>query len=131
MGIWMPSVPFPYSGRVSPSGPAARAVYTQAVTVPPPTIGFGVRTSPSGLIEMFAVIGVPPVEAEIVAVVAEVTPFVVTVNVTTVDPAGITTVAGTVAEALFEERVMVVPPTGAGVASVTVPTDGFPAETMG
>ena len=67
MGIWMPSVPFPYSGRVSPSGPAARAVYTQAVTVPPPTIGFGVRTSPSGLIEMFAVIGVPPVEAEIVA----------------------------------------------------------------
>ncbi len=54
---------------------------------------------------------------------------VVTVNVPVVAPAAIIRLAGTVAAALSEARVSVYPPTGAGLARVTVPTELLPPST--
>jgi hypothetical protein len=56
---------------------------------------------------------------------------VVIVNVALVAPAATVTDAGAVAaEVLFEDKVTVIPPVGAGPLSVTVPVEGVPAVTV-
>src|SRR5262249_5496089 len=78
----------------------------------------------TGLTVSVADFVIPPAEAEIVTAVEAVTPFVVTVNVVLVAPAGTVTLAGTVATAvLLLERVTTVPPAGAGALRVTVPCE--------
>ena len=58
--------------------------------------------------------------------VTAVTGIVVAVKVTVVAPSGTTTLAGTVAAALAEARVIVEPPVGAGPLIVRVPVEGVP-----
>jgi hypothetical protein len=70
-----------------------------------------------------AVLDIVPSVAIILAVVARLTCFVVTVNVAVVCPAGTVTVAGTVAEVLLLARVITRPPVGAGPDMVTVPVE--------
>ncbi len=67
--------------------------------------------------------------AVIVAVWLDVTPTVETVNVAVVAPEATTTDAGTVAAALSEASVTVIPPTGAGLLIVTVPVELTPPRT--
>ena len=58
------------------------------------------------------------------------TALVLIVNVAVVEPAGMVTLAGTVATAvLLLDRFTVVPPVGATVFNVTVPVEGFPPVT--
>ena len=57
------------------------------------------------------------------------TPVVVITNVADNCPTGTVTVAGTVAEALLEPRLTIVPPLPAGPERVTVPVDELPPET--
>jgi hypothetical protein len=84
------------------------------VTVPvegvPPTTDVGLNANPvnvAAVIPSGAVADVPSAEAVIVAVAFDVTALVVTVNVAELEPAGIVTVAGTVALALLDERLTV------------------------
>lgn len=58
-----------------------------------------------------------------------ITGVVDTLNVADVEPAGTVTVAGTVADALFEDIVQTTPPVGAGLLNVTVPTGALPPTT--
>ena len=72
-------------------------------------------------------VSLPPLLAEIVTDLAEVTVFVVIVRVATVLPAGTVTLAGTVATAVeLLVRVTTAPPDGAGPVKVTVPVDEVP-----
>ena len=64
--------------------------------------------------------------AEIVTGVELATAEVVTVKVAVVWPAGIETLAGTVAAGLLDESVTLTPAAAAGAVSVTVPVDEFP-----
>ena len=66
----------------------------------------------------FAVFVTPPEAAEIVGVPAD---TVVTENVALELPLGMVTDAGTVAEALLDERLTLAPPEPAGQTRVTVP----------
>jgi len=63
-----------------------------------------------------------------VTVAAAATVF--TANVAFVDPAGTTTLAGTVAALLLLASVIVAPPVGAAADRVTVPVTGEPPETV-
>jgi len=66
-----------------------------------------------------------------VTVVDELTTRVVTVNAVLVDPAGMVTLAGTVAtDVLLLDRVTRVPPLGAGALSATLPVEGDPPLTL-
>ncbi len=65
----------------------------------------------------------------IVAVVDDVTAFVLTVKVADVAPAATVTVAGTVAEELLLDSVIDMPPAGAAVFKFTVPVEEFPPVT--
>ncbi len=66
-----------------------------------------------------------------VTVVDELTIRVVTVNTALVDPAGIVTLAGTVAtDVLLLERVTRAPPLRAGALKATVPVEGDPPLTL-
>ena len=67
--------------------------------------------------------------AEIAATVVPDTATVVTVNVVEVVPPAIETVEGTVALVEFEVRLIVTPPDGAALESVTVPVDVPPPRT--
>lgn len=73
-----------------------------------------------------AVLVVAPRVADIVSTSVVSTPVVSTENVAEVAPLGTVTVGGTDAPALSEARLMLVPPTGAGAESVTVPVEELP-----
>ena len=66
----------------------------------------------------------------IVALVAELTALVFTVNVPVVAPAATVTEAGTVAFALLDCRVTIAPLGPAAPPKVTVPVDVFPPTTV-
>jgi hypothetical protein len=84
----------------------------------------------AGWIVRVAVWVVPLRAAEIVAVTVVAAPGVLIVNVAEVAPAGMVTVVGTVAAALLEESVTTLPPLGAALLRVTVPTDVLPPTTV-
>ena len=65
-----------------------------------------------------------------VAVVEEVTAFVVTVKVAVELPAVTLTLAGTVADELLLDNAIEMPPVGAGALKVTVPVEGLPPVTV-
>lgn len=71
-----------------------------------------------------------PNVADIVACDADLTTDVVTLNVPVVLPAGITSLAGTVAIAELDDSVTDAPPVGAGPSRVTVPVDVRPPATL-
>src|SRR5512137_1228009 len=71
----------------------------------------------------------PPALAVRVTEVAAATEVVATVKVAVVAPARTVTEAGTVADALLEERLTAVPPVGAAAVSVTVPVEDDPPVT--
>jgi len=73
-----------------------------------------------------SVLVIPPTEAEIVEVVSALTDVVLTVNVAEVLPAGIVTVAGTVAEDRLLDSEITNPPVGAGDVMLTVPVLDLP-----
>lgn len=72
----------------------------------------------------------PPYDAVIVTGVDAVTVLVLTVNVALAEPAGMLTVAGTVAAALLLASETDAPPLGANMLSVTVPVEVAPAFTL-
>jgi len=131
------------AGTVTEAGTVAAALFDASVTVVPPVgaalfnvtvaveglppttlVGLRVTLETSnGLIVKVAVLLAPPRVAVTVAVAAEPTRLVVTVNVPVVEPAATVTEAGTVAAALFDAKVIVVPPAGAALESVTVPVE--------
>jgi hypothetical protein len=105
----------------------------------PPITLFGlsvseVRVGPEaggGVTVRDAVRVTPAWEAEIVTDVELATAIVVTWNVPIAVPAGMVTLAGTVAaDVLLLERETTVPPAGAGPLRVTVPVDGLPPFTL-
>jgi hypothetical protein len=65
-----------------------------------------------------------------VAVVEEVTLDVATVNVALELPAGMATVAGTVAVGELLDKLTVIPPAGAAAVKLTVPVDELPPGTL-
>lgn len=109
-----------------PVGGAPFRVTVPVETIPPTTVvGANVTLATvGGVIVRFAVTGEPSFVAVMVAVAVVPTALVVTVNVPVVFPAAIATVAGTVALALFDAKVIVTPPAGAGSFKVIVPVEG-------
>ena len=87
---------------------------------PPPTTGFSVILA----------ISVLDADALTVALVEDRTTNVTTGKVADVCPARISTVGGTVAFKLLDERLTVTPPEGAAAVSVTVPVAGNPPMTV-
>jgi len=69
---------------------------------------------------------VPLSAAEMVALTKADCPVVAMVKVAEDEPAATLTLAGTVALALLEDRLIVAPPDGAALLSVTVPVALFP-----
>ena len=67
-----------------------------------------------------------PTDAEISAIVLAVTAAVVIVKATAFCPAGIVTVAGTLADAELLERVTINPPAGAGPSNRIKPVEVLP-----
>jgi hypothetical protein len=112
------------SATVIPPDGAAAASDTVPTAVPPAITEAGLAETEvrRGLTVNVAVFVLPPLEAEIVTLVAVLTPVVVTVNVPVVLPAGIVMLAGTVATVvLLLVSVTTAPPVGAATPSVTVP----------
>jgi hypothetical protein len=114
-----------------------------SVSVPkdgdPPTTLLGlklsdVRVGPAagcGVTAREAVSVSPEVEAEMVAVVELVVAMVATWNAAVVLPAGMVTLAGTVAtEVLLLDSESATPPLGAGLFKVICPVEGFPPLTL-
>jgi len=85
--------------------------------------------SPAGVIVRVADCVVPLSVPAIVTGVLVETPVVVIGNVAVLVPAPTTTVAWTVAELLFDERLTVSPPVGALLLKVTVPVEDVPPTT--
>jgi len=99
----------------------------------PPITDAGEIVNPArvaGLIVRATVFVVVASVAEMLAVTVAETPVVETVNVAEVAPAGTVTEAGTVALALSDWRLTVIPPVGAAPLSVTVPTEDTPPRTL-
>jgi hypothetical protein len=119
-----------------PEGAAELNVTVPVELFPPTTlVGFNVTEEMvgpllAGLMVSEACCELLPSVAVIVAVVAEVTVWVLTVNVALVAPAGTMTLAGTVAAAALLESATVAPPGGAPL-SVTVPCELPPPVTLG
>lgn len=107
------------------------------VTVPvdgdPPATEVGDRlndATEAGLIVTVALAETALSVPVISAATAAVTGAVVTVNVAEYEPAAIVTVAGTAALLLFEARLTINPPLGAGPVSVAVPVEALPPVTV-
>jgi hypothetical protein len=105
-------------------------IRTVPVTDPPPAMAVGLSETVSVRRASAAVREAPDAVAVSVAVDAEVTPVVVTVNGALVAPAGISTVAGRVTAELLSDSETESPPAGAGVARVTVAPTGLPLTTL-
>jgi len=113
-------------------GPAGPASVTVPVAGLPPMSDVGVTVtlaSPAGVIVSVADCVVPLSVPAIVTGVLVETPVVVIGNVAVLVPAPTTTVAWTVAEVLFDERLTVSPPVGALLLNVTVPVEDVPPTT--
>jgi hypothetical protein len=116
-------------------GVAAAKVTVPVEELPPTTVaGLTVTALSTDEVGELMVIGanriVSPSLAVSWTVVAE-TLNVVTVKLALVAPAGTVTLAGTVAEpGRLLDSVMMVPPEGAALASLTVPVDGLPPVTL-
>ena len=82
------------------------------------------------MIANVAVFELPPVDAEIVAVVFDDTAVVFTENVAAVFPAKTVTVTGTMAEVELLTRVTTSPPVGAAPVRVIVAVDVLPPTTV-
>lgn len=119
---------------VPPAGAAFVSVTVPvAFTVPTTEAGVTVkalRAAGAGVTVRAAVFVVPPYAAEIVRAVEDVTARLVMTKVALVDPAGIATLAGTVAAAvLLEVSVTTTPPAGAAAPSTAVPVALVPPGT--
>ena len=118
---------------VRPPVGATELIVTVPVEVPAPVTDVGFNESAvtvGAVIARLAVVLTPANVAVIVAEAFAATAVVVTLNVAEVDPAGTVTVAGTVAEALFDASAMEIPPVGAAALIVTVPTEATPPTTL-
>ena len=117
---------------VPPAGAALPSVTVPVAEVPPMTEeGEIVRLNcEGGLIVSDAVWVTPPWVADRVAVVAVVTLDVETPKLAEVEPAGTTTVEGTVALELLDDILTERPPVGALPLSVTVPVAAPPPVTV-
>jgi len=110
---------------------AARLSVTVPVDDNPPRTDAGFRLSAlkvtgAWLTVSVAVLVTAPAVAVTIADVAALTAAVVTVNVAVDAPAATVTLAGTVADALLLERLITIPPVGAGEPSVIVPVAFVP-----
>lgn len=111
---------------------AAPLIVTVPVEVFPPTTDVGESANPvstGGLIVSDAVRLVVPKDAEIVALVALVTPEVDTVKVVDVAPEGTVTLDGRVALEVLDDRLTATPLGPAGPFRVTVPVEEAPPVT--
>ena len=118
---------------VAPDGPDGPLSVMVPVDELPPTTEVGERLRPvrvAGLIVRVPVFEVPFRVPVIVEVVTAETAVVETVKVTVAAPAGTTTVLGTVALVVEDERGTVRPPVGALPLSVMVPVDDVPPFTV-
>jgi hypothetical protein len=116
---------------IPPVVAGALIVTVPVVDVPPWTV-LGVMdtlTKVGGVIVSVAFWVALPIDPVIVEVVEAATTVVVTVNVAELDPAGIETLAGTVATVLLEESVTTSPPVPAGPERSTVPVEFVPPAT--
>ena len=104
-------------------------IQTRTSAVPPPPIVDGETVIPvtiSGRTVRVALSVTPLYEAEIVTFVVDGPGLVVMENDAEVEPAGIVTDAGTVAEGSLLDNDTVAPPAGAGPVSVNVPVELAP-----
>jgi hypothetical protein len=113
-------------------GPAGPVRVTVPVEVFPPTRVLGDTVRPDSCAAVIASVAdfvVLPCEPVILTVVYAPTAEVPILNVTDVAPANTVTLAGTVALALLDERLITVPPGPAAPLSVTVPIADVPPRT--
>jgi len=118
---------------VKPPVGAAELIVTVPTDVPAPVTVVGLRLralTVGAVIASDAVVLLPASVAVTVAEALAATAVVVTLKFALVDPAGMVTVAGTVAAALLDASVMLVPPVGAALLIVTVATDVVPPTTV-
>ena len=111
---------------------AGPLMVTVAVEFVPETteVGFSDRAVTPGGVTVSVVVLVAPANVPVIVAVAEVATGVVpAVKVVEVSPAETITEAGTVTAALFDVRVTVYPPAGAGPPRVTVPVEDVPPVT--
>ena len=116
----------------SPLGPAGASKVTVPVDELPPITAPGDRViveMPDSVMVRLAVCVLLARLAEIDATVVPDTATVVIVKVVDVAPPAIVTVPGRVALVEFEERLIVTPPVGAALESVTVPVEVPPPRT--
>jgi hypothetical protein len=137
------------AGTVTATGGVANALLELRLTTNPPTGALSLmRTVPVEAVPLVTVVGesvrevrvgaftvrlalkeLAPAEAVTLAVSVTATAEVETVNCAPLVPAGITTVAGTVAKGLLEARLTVNPPPGARPLSLTLPMELVPPVT--
>lgn len=111
------------------AGPLSVTVPVEDCTPPTTLVGFSVSEETVGSSEGVRVrdadLLVPPEDAVNVIAVDVATALVLIVKVAVVLPAGTTTLAGMLAEALLLERATCAPPAGANPLSITVPMEGW------
>lgn len=114
-----------------PAGAGPLSVTVPAEELPPVVLdGFiASEVSTGGSTVIVAVCVTPLNAAEMVAVVAALTAFVVAANVVLVVPSAIVTVAGTLTDRSLLESETTAPPVGAGPLIVTVPAEELPPVT--
>jgi hypothetical protein len=120
------------SATVTPPDAAGLSMVTVPVAGLPPTTVLGLtltETSPGGRMVRVAVTFVPGVAVRVAAVRLE-TGTVFTVKVVEVWPEGTVTVVGAMADELLHAILMIAPPGGAAVESVSVAVEGEPPSTV-
>jgi hypothetical protein len=131
-GTWATDVLLLVSDTTAPAGGAAPFSVNVPVEDDPPVTVFGFKESAvrDATLTVRVVVRVFPYTAEIVTEVDDATPLVVIVKVVLVDPAAISTLAGTcAADVLLLCNVTSAPPAGARPLKVTVPVELFPPTT--